>query len=217
MILVRQLVDRTADGAFAVDRSLRIQAWNEAATTLLGHPAGEVVGRPCYAVLAGRTDDGALFCRRRCDPLQCALAGGLHPNFEICARTHAGGPLWINMSIVAMPVTPHGGGALVHFFRPIDRQKRLEAFVKRTISSAAEHLPKRASAAEPRADAARSLSGRERDVLRLLRNGLPTHEVACALGIGDATVRTHTQHILEKLGLHSKTAAVLYAERHGID
>ncbi|MDO8793578.1 MAG: LuxR C-terminal-related transcriptional regulator [Vicinamibacterales bacterium] len=216
-MLVRQLVDRTADGAFAVDHSLRIQAWNEAATTLLGHRAGEVVGRPCYAVLAGRADDGALFCRRRCEPLQCALAGGLQPNFEICARTHDGRVRWINMSIVAMPVTPNGGGSMVHFFRPIDRQKRLEAFVKQTISSAAEHLPARPRASESPATAARLLSGRERDVLRLLRNGLPTHEVACALGIGDATVRTHTQHILEKLGLHSKTAAVLYAERHGID
>jgi PAS domain S-box-containing protein len=212
-----QLVDRTADGAFVVDRSLRITAWSEAATALLGHAPDEAVGRPCYAVIAGRADDGGLFCRRRCEPLRCALAGGFHPNFEICTRTRDGRMLWVNISIVVMPLSPDGGGQMLHIFRPIERQKQLEAFVRQTISSAAEHLPAKPLLPGSPQAAARSLSGRERDVLRLLRNGRTTHEVASALGISATTVRTHTQHILEKLDLHSKTAAVLYAERHRID
>lgn len=217
MISANQLVDRTADGAFAVDHSLRIQAWNAAATVLLGHAPDEAVGRPCYAVITGRADDGGLFCRRRCEPLRCALAGRFHPNFEICTRTRDGKMLWVSISIVVMPLSPNGGGEMVHIFRPIERQKQLEAFVRQTISNAEEHLPVKPPSSGSPSPAVRSLSGRERDVLRLLRNGRTTHEVASALGICATTVRTHMQHILEKLDLHSKTAAVLYAERHGID
>jgi DNA-binding NarL/FixJ family response regulator len=57
----------------------------------------------------------------------------------------------------------------------------------------------------------RTLSPRERQVLGMLANGLTPPEIATALVISLKTVDTHVQHILTKLGLHSRAQAVALA------
>lgn len=52
------------------------------------------------------------------------------------------------------------------------------------------------------------LSERERDVLRLLATELSGPEIARQLYVSLNTMRTHTKHIFEKLGVNSRTAAV---------
>jgi NarL family two-component system response regulator LiaR len=59
------------------------------------------------------------------------------------------------------------------------------------------------------------LSPREREILQLMADGLESPEVAKRLGISLATLRTHIYNILKKLGVHSKTQAVLLALRQG--
>lgn len=59
------------------------------------------------------------------------------------------------------------------------------------------------------------LSAREIDVLGLLARGLSNQQIAEALSISDATVRTHVSNVLVKLGLANRTQAALYALRHG--
>jgi len=66
-----------------------------------------------------------------------------------------------------------------------------------------------------RATPADLLTGREVVVLQQLAAGLSTREIAGHLGISTQTVRKHTQHILVKLGVHSKLeAAALAAREH---
>ena len=60
------------------------------------------------------------------------------------------------------------------------------------------------------------LSAREQQILQLLAEGLAATAISRRLYISLATVRNHTQHILAKLGLHSKLEAVAYAYRHGL-
>jgi DNA-binding CsgD family transcriptional regulator len=52
------------------------------------------------------------------------------------------------------------------------------------------------------------LTCRERTVMALLANGLDTPRLATALGVTEATVRTHLRHVLEKLGVHTRAEAV---------
>ncbi|MBN1136140.1 MAG: response regulator, partial [Anaerolineae bacterium] len=61
-----------------------------------------------------------------------------------------------------------------------------------------------------------SLSEREREVLRLLGQGLSNREIAEGLVITQATVRSHLSNILGKLHLDSRSQAVLYALREGV-
>jgi DNA-binding CsgD family transcriptional regulator len=55
------------------------------------------------------------------------------------------------------------------------------------------------------------LTGRERELVLLLRDGLSNQEIADRLSISAGTVRTHLENIFEKLGVHTRTAAVARA------
>ena len=60
------------------------------------------------------------------------------------------------------------------------------------------------------------LSPREIDILRLLASGKQNHEIARELVISPFTVRNHISALLQKLHLHNRTQAAVYAIRHGL-
>jgi non-specific serine/threonine protein kinase len=59
------------------------------------------------------------------------------------------------------------------------------------------------------------LSPREWDVLRLVAEGRSNRDIAEVLSLSERTVENHVRHILDKLGLDSRTAAAIWAVRHG--
>ena len=60
------------------------------------------------------------------------------------------------------------------------------------------------------------LTARELDVLRLIGRGLTNQEIANALYIGEATVKSHIGRILDKLELRDRAAAIVFAFDHGL-
>ena len=60
------------------------------------------------------------------------------------------------------------------------------------------------------------LTERELEVLRLVAQGLNNREIARQLFISENTVKNHVRNLLEKLQLHSRMEAVLYAVREKI-
>ncbi len=63
---------------------------------------------------------------------------------------------------------------------------------------------------------AESLTPREIEVLRLLAEGLPNKAIARRLAISEHTVKVHVNAILGKLGVESRTEAVVKATRLGL-
>ncbi len=57
------------------------------------------------------------------------------------------------------------------------------------------------------------LTDREMEVLRLVARGLNNRDIAKELFISENTVKNHVRNILEKLQLHSRMEAVVYAVR----
>jgi two-component system nitrate/nitrite response regulator NarL len=64
--------------------------------------------------------------------------------------------------------------------------------------------------------AARFLTNREREVLRLLASAKSTRNISETLGISIATARGYIQSAFTKLGVHSRIEAVTYAIRHSL-
>ena len=75
-------------------------------------------------------------------------------------------------------------------------------------------LLRRVSPPEP--EGCFGLTNREDDVLRLLAEGLEQQEIADRLFISSKTVGKHLEHILAKLGVHSRSQAVAVAYRQGL-
>ena len=61
-----------------------------------------------------------------------------------------------------------------------------------------------------------SLSAREMELLKLLATGATNKELAEALFISQATVKTHLVHIYTKLGVDNRTAAIAAARSEGL-
>jgi DNA-binding NarL/FixJ family response regulator len=60
------------------------------------------------------------------------------------------------------------------------------------------------------------LTTREREVLRLLGRGATNAEIAEALFVGEATVKSHVGHIFTKLGVRDRASAIVFAFDHGL-
>ncbi|GAA4675228.1 response regulator transcription factor [Nocardioides nanhaiensis] len=65
-----------------------------------------------------------------------------------------------------------------------------------------------------RGDAAAVLSGREREVLDLVAQGLANKQVARRLGITERTVKVHLTNVYRRIGVGDRTSAALWARDH---
>ena len=66
------------------------------------------------------------------------------------------------------------------------------------------------------ADPYQGLTGRERQVLTLIANGLNNHEIADALVLSPHTVHRHRTNVMQKLGLHDRMDVLRYCIQRGL-
>ncbi len=60
------------------------------------------------------------------------------------------------------------------------------------------------------------LSAREKEVLRLVADGLPTKQISVSLSISERTVKFHVNSIFRKLGADNRAQAVALAAQRGL-
>src|SRR5690348_12142030 len=83
-------VPTTGDALFVFDGDLTIRFWNRAAEELTGVSAGDAVGRPCWDVLGGVDEHGALVCHAGCSNARLARECWPVKSRELTIRTGAG-------------------------------------------------------------------------------------------------------------------------------
>ncbi len=87
------------------------------------------------------------------------------------------------------------------------------AFTKTLISTFLRRPTHNAAPTDPRLGA---LTARENDVLRLLAKGLNNAEIAEAMHLSTATVKSHVLALFRKLGVRDRVAAVILAYEAGL-
>ncbi len=213
-----RLLSRSADGVFAVDAEQHVISWSAAAEELTGQAASDVIGRPCYEIVAGTDYQGQIFCRRNCPTIRSARRGQAVPNFDLACRRD-GEETWLNVSIIPVPNSEMGEAMAIHLIRDVTQRRRAERLAAAAIDTVSKYTSdsrEATTAAGPYPVPGPALTAREIEVLRLLTRGLPTNQLAEELGLSQSTVRNHIQRLLPKLGVHSRLEAVVYAARHGL-
>jgi len=87
--------------------------------------------------------------------------------------------------------------------------------VQQRLLSAAARAPAAPSAAGPAEPSDTDLTPREAEVLRLIAAGKSNREIARALFVSEATVKTHVNRIFAKTGSRDRGQAMHYAYTHG--
>jgi len=96
---------------------------------------------------------------------------------------------------------------LAHRGKPLHDEKEIEGALRRL-----RHRRERDASVEKRLA---RLTPREVEIMGLMAAGKQADEIADQLGMSVYTLRTHTQNILTKLGVHSKLEALVLAIRFG--
>ncbi|MGG5820795.1 LuxR C-terminal-related transcriptional regulator [Falsiroseomonas sp. HW251] len=98
---------------------------------------------------------------------------------------------------------------------PLQRLEELEAALASAVAlmqaagSSAEAPPALPEQPAPGLEATSGLTQRQREILGLLRQGLPNREIATQLRIGEGTVKLHVSAIMRRLGARNRTEAAL--------
>jgi two-component system nitrate/nitrite response regulator NarL len=122
-------------------------------------------------------------------------------------RDIAGRNQWLNVSIIVLRGRRARSTLTVHMVRDVTAQRAVE---QRAAAMLTRLGGEEAAVAPP------GITRREAEVLRMLACGARNRDIAETLGISPTTVRNHIEHLLTKLGVHSKLEAVVYAARTGL-
>ena len=174
---------------------------------------GGLLGSAGYEVVCVETPEAALAVARRDDldavVLDVHLPGGAS-GYALCGRLREQDPMLAIVLLSGERTDPSDRVAglligaddyMVKPFEPDELLVRIDTLLRRS--------------SRRRSDA-RRLTAREREVLRLLADGLSQREIADRLVISANTVGTHVEHILSKLDVHSRTHAVAVAFREAL-
>ncbi|MGB7845358.1 MAG: LuxR C-terminal-related transcriptional regulator [Candidatus Acidiferrum sp.] len=216
---------RTRDALYAVDNEQRIIYWNEGARKLLGYREADVLGKPCWRVMAGRRGNRP-WCQRNCRIHRCVTRDILPPHHYFETRTKKGQSVWVGVSVLTMQV--EGKPISAHLLTSLPHEERLRRTIRKMQGSVeieskprivptitAVPSPKNPSASSDTVDE-NNLTRREIQVLKLLAEGLSTQGIASHAGISYFTARNHIQNGLRKIGLSSRAQAVSFAYSRGL-
>ncbi len=211
---IQQLLDGTAEPAFALDANGQLAAWNAAAAETFGLGGDNAVGQYCSDIFHG-VDECGMECKHDCAVRHRAERREPLKSYDIQLETRDG-KRWFNMVVTSVSGDKDDPVITIHIARPADLQKRLEGVFKDFVAKEGYVSDGRRSdlvEIERTTTNQVELTAREIEILRLVSNGRTSAKIAEELFISKTTVNNHVQHILKKLNATSRLEAVRRAER----
>jgi len=113
---------KVGEATCTVNLAQSIACWNPISTTTLGYSYDEALGKKCWEVLQGETEDGNRYCQKECPTLHQISAGKPVKPFNLRIRTKGGNFVLVNVSTV--PLHSHAADkavvGVVHLMRPLN-------------------------------------------------------------------------------------------------
>lgn len=105
-------------------------------------------------------------------------------------------------------------GAAAYVLKSMPKNELLA--VIRSVNAGGRHVPPEVAARVAEHLGEDDLTSRELEVLRLIRDGFRNKQIADQLSIAETTVNFHIKNLVDKLGAHDRTHAVMIAIRRGL-
>ncbi|GJD91410.1 MULTISPECIES: response regulator [Methylobacterium] len=169
----------------------------EAATAALGHTPGTDLVILDLSMHGIRGFEGFMAIRARFPRIPVLICSGLEEAPIIREALALGAAGFV-------PKTSNRAAYLEAVARALEG----EIFVPDSVAAALSAGPRSTSVASARMS---TLSHAQMNVLILIKQGLSNKEIALCLGIGMSMVKTHATEIMRKLGVRSRTQAVIFA------
>lgn len=178
-----------------------IEVIGEAGT--VRHAAGRIEATsPDVAVLDVRLPDGSGIdlcrdIRSRIPHVACLILTGYDDDAAVNAAVMAGASGYVLKDV--------GGQRLVDAIRTVATGRSLMS--PQLVHQATTMIRQRAEEDDPRIG---SLGLREKQILRLIADGLTNRQIGDRLGIAEKTVKNYVSSLLSKLGLERRTQAAIF-------
>lgn len=117
----------------------------------------------------------------------------------------------VHLGVAGIVLKDAASGTLLQCVRAVTAGERW--LDQAAIESALERTMRRATNAEK---AAKLLTRRELDIVRMVARGARNKEIAEQLGISEGTVKMHLHTTYEKLGLSGRVELSIYAREHAL-
>jgi DNA-binding CsgD family transcriptional regulator len=199
----------STDAVFGIDANGRIRYANAEFERLLGHPCPQLRGKWCAEVLCGTDMHGQPFCGRHCPIPKDASERPSISDFDLMVKHANGEHLLVNIGASYIPRALREQAGLVNVYFSL-RQVNPQRLLQRMSLAPGSKAPAAGTRGGGR------LTSREKEVLGLAARGMKTMQIACRLSVSTQTVRSHFKNIYPKLGVNSRTEAVIYAMQHGL-
>lgn len=104
-------------------------------------------------------------------------------------------------------------GAAKDLIEAITYGSKGKVFVSHEISETAEKIQNTGGARKSRCSNRRELTNREREILQLIGEGSSSCEIARKLNVGEATIKTHRNNMMDKIGVRDVAGLTRHAIR----
>ena len=213
------ILESISDGFAAIDRENHVTYLNprgaELLETLTGMAAPEVIGKSVWQLFPG-AQDGAIARQYR-----EAAASGAPTTVETYVQALG---LWLQLRAY-----PSAAGLTVFAADVSERRTNEEelmravqevmtdtAWFSRSLLEKIAQIRSRKRGEAGNETVVAELTQRERQVLERVASGRNNRSIADELGIKEQTVRNYITKIYEKLGLHSRADAIVWARERGL-
>ncbi len=218
-VQVAAILDSISDGFAAIDRDDRLTFLNPRGEELIGHLTGrapsELIGLSVWDIFPGGRDSPLAARYREAtagrDPVTLETqVPSLGVWLQVRAYSGADG-----VTVYAEDITERKRSE-EELMRAVQEVMTDTAWFSRSLLEKIAQIRGRARGGHVSDAAVAELTNRERQVLERMASGRDNRAIADELGIKEQTVRNYITSVYEKLGLHSRADAIVWARERGL-